>query len=650
MAGTSGGTEPATWNTANNSTTVSGGATFTNVTGQSTYGWSASAGTLNTISGTRPAAGDRVFLSSDHTESSTASLTYPFNTSTAAFGLIQLISVNRAGSVPPTASDILSGASITTTVTTGNLVLDAYCNLFWQGIAFTLGGTGVNNLYLNNASTARKSHYLKNCALVLTNTNASTRITTNNVAKVTLDNTTIQFGNVAQAISSTQPFDFNWINTPSAIAGATIPTVLFSGAVQSLLVACRGIDLSAITTTLLNSATASEISKILLDSCKIASGVIRYSVTSTTGAPAHDEIELVNCFDGTNIVNERHTAAGDVTTDFSTTLTGGAQDDVGHYSHKLVSSARSDICTMALDSFWLDVENTAVGSSKTATVEIVSPTPGFNNTDIKLQLEYMGTSGSSLASFGESLASVLTAAAALGSSSATWTTPAFTTFNPFDLNGAALSNGNLTVTGTSNGSGFGSRAITGFSTGKYYWEITVGVWASSSSVVGLAAATAAYSGGVGTTVMNKGGTISINGSGSGSTLGARAVGDTIGIAIDFGAGLIWYRVAPSGNWNGSGTANPATGTGGISLGALIGSILFPSFGPFVVGDAATANFGATAFSGAVPSGFTAGWSFSTTKQQLQVTFTPQTAGRVRGLVRLGKVNTTVWVNPQIAIS
>jgi hypothetical protein len=38
------------------------------------------------------------------------------------------------------------------------------------------------------------------------------------------------------------------------------------------------------------------------------------------------------------------------------------------------------------------------------------------------------------------------------------------------------------------------------------------------------------------------------------------------------------------------------------------------------------------------------------KQHLQVTFTPQVAGRVRGIVRLGKVSTTVWINPQVIIT
>jgi len=45
------------------------------------------------------------------------------------------------------------------------------------------------------------------------------------------------------------------------------------------------------------------------------------------------------------------------------------------------------------------------------------------------------------------------------------------------------------------------------------------------------------------------------------------------------------------------------------------------------------------------------WAGSPTATQLlQVSFTPQRAGRVRGLVKLGKVSATVWVNPQISLS
>jgi hypothetical protein len=93
-------------------------------------------------------------------------------------------------------------------------------------------------------------------------------------------------------------------------------------------------------------------------------------------------------------------------------------------------------------------------------------------------------------------------------------------------------------------------------------------------------------------------------------LGARANGDVIGVAVDFTRGIIWYRVAPSGSWNGSG-ADPATGQGGIMIGTIT-SVLLPLYGLFCVNtnvaQTVTANFGDSAFIGAVPSGFTGGFT------------------------------------------
>jgi hypothetical protein len=91
VAGTSGASEP-NWASAgnNNSTLTSGGATFTNVAGQSTYGWSAAAGSLYSLS-TNPGynrivVGDRAFVSSDHSESATSQYHMFFNNYVASHG------------------------------------------------------------------------------------------------------------------------------------------------------------------------------------------------------------------------------------------------------------------------------------------------------------------------------------------------------------------------------------------------------------------------------------------------------------------------------------------------------------------------------------------------------------------------------------
>ena len=184
-------------------------------------------------------------------------------------------------------------------------------------------------------------------------------------------------------------------------------------------------------------------------------------------------------------------------------------------------------------------------------------------------------------------------------------------WNPSDQVNTTLSNGNLTA--TSQGTSGGVRATCSVSTGqKIYWEITLATITSANTITGCARSTAnlANMAGLGTNnaaVMFGNGTININAGFAGS-IGTRSSGDVIGIAVDFTGGLIWFRVAPAGNWNGSGTANPATGAGGFSISGITGGPLYPNFSNTnLAGEVATANFGASAFTGAVPSGFNSGF-------------------------------------------
>jgi hypothetical protein len=81
------------------------------------------------------------------------------------------------------------------------------------------------------------------------------------------------------------------------------------------------------------------------------------------------------------------------------------------------------------------------------------------------------------------------------------------------------------------------------------------------------------------------------------------IGHVICIAVDVGAQLFWARI-DGGNWNASGTANPATGAGGISFSYMNASN--PVAPAFVASDAAfsgTANFGATSYAQTPPTGF-----------------------------------------------
>lgn len=420
IAGTA-STEP-TWPTGNNATITTGGATFTNVSGQSTYGWGAVAGDLPTLLGAvganRFIAGDRIFLSSDHTETQAAATTYGATTAPASYASSQVLSVNRAGSVPPVAADLTVGAAITVSGA-GAMTFEGYFPVYHYGVNYIYTGTNTSGISFNNSGL--KTHYFDSCQLYLNTATAGMRISAQNAASITLYNTTLRFGATSHAIQGgAYNLEFVWLNTPNAIAGAIVPSVLFiPTSVTALSVTARGVDLSAITGTLVqNGTTNNSGGKYLFDSCRIASGVVRLSATNI--ANTRDLVELINCYDGTNIINESYQPAGAVTTERTITLSGGATDDVGTFSHKLVSGTNIDKYANPLVGFWMDVEYQTTGASKTATIEIIS-SASLNNDEISLLLEYQGTSGSPVASFGTTLpATVLTAAAAVTSSTATW--------------------------------------------------------------------------------------------------------------------------------------------------------------------------------------------------------------------------------------
>jgi hypothetical protein len=191
--------------------------------------------------------------------------------------------------------------------------------------------------------------------------------------------------------------------------------------------------------------------------------------------------------------------------------------------------------------------------------------------------------------------------------------PAFATFDAAPSTAfITMSNGNLTVTkNTSTNSGT-ARSTAAKASGKYYFEMTNTVKPTGSGdSLGLALTTtndANVQLGVTTVTVEPAGATFIfsNDINQSIDLGAGAAGNVYGFAIDLTNRLAWIRRS-GGNWNGNVAANPATGANGVVIGA-------GSFAPVVYLSntvsgfcSVTANFGASAFIGAVPSGFTAGW-------------------------------------------
>lgn len=182
------------------------------------------------------------------------------------------------------------------------------------------------------------------------------------------------------------------------------------------------------------------------------------------------------------------------------------------------------------------------------------------------------------------------------------------------MSNATLDTPKLKATRSNTSTG-GAQSITYKSSGKFYFEGTVGASHGSTDSIGIMASSYSYvalvngNAGAGSGVWLGGGSIVNNGGTVGSVGGAaNAGGSIIRVAHDAGNGKVWYALN-GGNWNNSGTDDPATNTGGVTLLAaqyapVIG---FSPFGSPTAGDNITMNFGDSAFTYAVPSGFTAGW-------------------------------------------
>jgi hypothetical protein len=179
--------------------------------------------------------------------------------------------------------------------------------------------------------------------------------------------------------------------------------------------------------------------------------------------------------------------------------------------------------------------------------------------------------------------------------------------NKFQITLTTTNSSNDTATNSVGPGNFGVvLGNTSHPSGKFYLEATA-ISPSGGWGIGVANATQT----IGATTMGSGvnneggggnGTIVYNtGSPGNYAGGALSNGDIVGMAIDIGAKLGWWRVN-GGNWNASGAANPATGAGGYDLSGITGDLYF--FGESQSNVTSVAlNTGAASYSQTPPSGF-----------------------------------------------
>lgn len=370
------------------------------------------------------AAGDTVYVSDNHSESTAGAITITWAGTIA--NPIKLLCVDDAGDPqPPTA--LATTAQVATTVNNG---ISLHGSLYTYGITFTAGNS-TGNPSINLGQTDGHSQLWESCNFYIGSTGASGFIRNGgngNGNVVRWVNCNVKFGNAGQRIYMTDS-RLDWRGGGIA-AGGTSPVALLRVITTGAGVArLTGVDLSqasaSINITDQVAATAGML--VQLVGCLLPSSWSGVLIGSTPVPSSRVEMVYTDSAN-TNYRYALSDGYGDVTSETTIVRTGGASDGTTPISHKMVTAARVKYPSSVLVGPDMTVWNETTGSAMTLTVEVITDNVTLNDDECWVEVDYLGASGSSLGSrITDAKADVMASAAAQASSSVTWTTTGLTT-------------------------------------------------------------------------------------------------------------------------------------------------------------------------------------------------------------------------------
>lgn len=375
--------------------------------------------------------GGQIFVASNSAETQASALTISGAGPSLGTQQNRILCINQAGSVPPTGSDLTTGATISTTGA-NNLQLGSN-NLggtYWYGIAFKAGsaGNGANLVFsIQTSGNTFLQSYFDTCSFQLNNSNVASFMSVG-VASLPgvmiWDNCKVKFGATAQAIAL-QGNNFTWKNTSATSvleSGSTVPTALIKGngvSTNNYNMLLDGLDLSELSSNIVDVSGSSTSGgwNLLIKNCKLHASM----TTPQPGLTAPTVQFVQSDSSATTYKSSRYRYEGTETTETSITRVGTLPDPGGQaQSRKIVTTANS-LYTRPFVGETFALYNTATGSKTLTIYGTINSASLPNNDDIWIEAEYLGDANSPMGSFVKSCkATILTTAAAYTSDGSSW--------------------------------------------------------------------------------------------------------------------------------------------------------------------------------------------------------------------------------------
>lgn len=418
-AGTSGGSEPA-WNLGAGATTTDNTATWTEITGSSTYNslggsWTAPFARMRTAA-SRMAAGDRLFVLNDHaaTEASAVTITFPGTLTSPN----QAIGVDSAGAIARGASESTTGNSGLTITSGGAVYLDSLrfnCGSGANAPNLTVGGLG---------GGSSEQVQTKDCDFALGGTGAFAaiffRADGSSKGESRHVNPRFSFGAATHFIGSNG--SHLYVKGGGALAGTANANAVFTfNSTRKMEI--DGFDFSGYHAAIDLFYQGFNGGHATLRNIKLPAS---WTGTLFNSSPASFErVEAYNLSDGDQnyklwIEDDRGTCREETTL----VKTGGASDGDTPLSWRIVTTADAEYPMRVFRSPEIFKRIGTVGSPVTITVDILRDSAtNLTDAEVWIEVQYLGTSGFPLGNFvTDAKADVLASAADQAASTATWTT------------------------------------------------------------------------------------------------------------------------------------------------------------------------------------------------------------------------------------
>lgn len=434
-AGTAGNGAEPTWNTAAlGNTTVDNTVTWTYV-GTSFSAWGAphartknmltgSWGNLGT-SGTLSAQLQLFFVGNNHAESQTGTMTWPEQGSGAVAYSIDILCVNEAGSMPPVAADLTTGASVTTTTAANNQInLDSFIRMCY-GLTFNMGCAGGNmTLTLNNTDACNRNW--EKCNFIITGGGSSSVIRLGGgsaASLMRLRDCTFKFNNTGQSVNLGGTNRL--INCTVDGTGSIPATLAIEGSAGETL--WTDSDLSNLTggTRLCNNNGTQNCRTTFAD-CKLPTGFLPYRANGGSGIDYQGI--LSRCSVGTDVTEfQLIDRAGALNTDTAIFRTGGAVENSVNFGWNMTTTATglSDFGGGAFKAPPIAIYNSVTGANVTVTLYgLVNAAAVPSNLDAFMEVEYLGSATSMLGTNQTTRAASALSTTALTADTSAWDTGA----------------------------------------------------------------------------------------------------------------------------------------------------------------------------------------------------------------------------------